>query len=243
MQGQRMKKSESLMTGVRCPVCNARPGRPCRSTVSAARSRHLPIAHEERSQLARRHRDEELFKLMSTETYEPESPQEARFLHEYDPRKYPVTVVTVDAVIFAQERPGQEPMVLLVQRAGWPYRGYWALPGGFINPDETSREAVVRELYEETGVVVSTSMTASLGVFDEPSRDPRGRAISIAYAAYIEELPEPKAGDDAGQARWVEVSAALNDYILAFDHKAIVRKAMQDYVRWERTITGRDSDG
>ena len=97
----------------------------------------------------------------------------------YDPARYERPSVTVDVVIFTlQER---ELHVLLVKRKHWPFEGRWAIPGGFVNMDESLELAARRELEEETGV--RDIYLEQLYTFGDPKRDPRTRVISVAYIA------------------------------------------------------------
>ena len=124
--------------------------------------------------------------------------------------------------------------VLLVARAIAPFRGRWALPGGFVRPDETVEAAAQRELHEETGLAAPP--LGLLGVFSEPARDPRGRVMSVAFLAALG--PERAAeavcgGSDARAAAWwpldvvrpVDGAAPPEGLVLAFDHGAILDAA------------------
>ncbi len=134
--------------------------------------------------------------------------------------KYPRPMVTVDAVVFALDEDALD--VLLVRRARDPYRGRWALPGGFVNIDETLEEAVERELEEETGLAGVSFYP--LKAYSDPDRDPRGRNISFAFLALTLSFEgDIKAGDDAASARWFPASD-LPD--LAFDHGRIIEDAV-----------------
>lgn len=106
--------------------------------------------------------------------------------------------------------------VLLIRRKHEPFKGAYALPGGFVEVGETVEAACRRELIEETGIEAST--LALIGVYSDPRRDPRGHTCSIAYLTHVA-AAEPKAGDDAASAEWVSDWCALE---LAFDHAQIL---------------------
>lgn len=135
--------------------------------------------------------------------------------------KYPRPAVTTDMVVVA---PGEhdEMQVLLVERGGEPYKGKWALPGGFLNIDEDAPAGARRELKEETGLSVGQIM--QVGAYTDPQRDPRGRVISIVYVAYLNELQPVTSGDDAAQARWWPVKELPE---LAFDHDKIMKDVLE----------------
>jgi bifunctional NMN adenylyltransferase/nudix hydrolase len=123
---------------------------------------------------------------------------------------YPPIFVTVDAVIEHGDH------ILLVKRGGQPGRGQWALPGGFVEDDETLLESAVRELREETGFGLEPEAIAAhlLGshAFDDPKRSARGRTITHAFHFRFSdgEMPKIEAADDAEQARWVPVKELEN---------------------------------
>ena len=94
-------------------------------------------------------------------------------------------------------------MVVLVERGNEPYRGSWALPGGFVEVDEDLPEAAVRELAEETGIELSSSQLSQLGAYGKPGRDPRMRVVSIVYYAFVDDLADPVGGSDAASSRLV----------------------------------------
>ncbi|MER5889905.1 NUDIX hydrolase [Streptomyces sp. NPDC001941] len=112
--------------------------------------------------------------------------------------------------------------ILLIERDWPPYEGCWALPGGHVDPGETSRAAAARELAEETGVHVPAAALRQIGVWDTPGRDPRGRYVTVAYLAHIPAGTAATAGDDARTARWWDICDYLK-LTLAFDHSDIIR--------------------
>src|SRR5688572_18400995 len=98
----------------------------------------------------------------------------AKKKHTYD---FPMPAVTTDAIIFSFD--SNQLQVLLIRRKEEPFKNKWAFPGGFINPDETAEECVLRELEEETGL--NNVEVQQFGSFTDPKRDPRGRTITIAF--------------------------------------------------------------
>jgi len=133
--------------------------------------------------------------------------------HCYD---HPRPSVTVDIVLFHHNE------VLLIKRAREPFKGQWALPGGFVDENESLEAAAARELKEETGLYGISLQ--QVGAFGDPGRDPRGHTVSIAFAALLENRLEAKASDDAEDARW---HSGARPPKLAFDHKKIVRLARE----------------
>ncbi|HZN62942.1 MAG TPA: NUDIX hydrolase, partial [Planctomycetota bacterium] len=129
--------------------------------------------------------------------------------------------VTVDTVIFTiRDRTLQ---ALLVKRAGPPFQGKWAIPGGFVLEGESLDQAALRELKEETGV--SDVYLEQLYSFGDPGRDPRGRVITIAYFALIgSDHTSVEAGTDAAEAKWFPMNALPP---LAFDHETILEYALE----------------
>ncbi|MGW8802550.1 NUDIX hydrolase [Streptomyces sp. NPDC055775] len=141
----------------------------------------------------------------------------------YDPYAFEPFAVTVDLAVFTV-RDGRL-HVLLVERGEDPYKGHWALPGGFVQPRESAEDAARRELAEETGLTeatVSALHLEQLRTYSDPDRDPRMRVVSVAYTALVPDLPEPRGGGDAANARWWDAGALG---ALAFDHDRILTDA------------------
>ncbi|SDF94186.1 8-oxo-dGTP diphosphatase [Lentzea fradiae] len=138
----------------------------------------------------------------------------------YSPSDFPPFAVTVDLVVLTVRDDAL--CALLVRRGEAPYRGRWALPGGFVRATESVADAAVRELAEETGV--SGLFLEQLATYGEPRRDPRMRVVSVAHLALAAGLPVPVAGTDAAAARWVPVDQAP---ALAFDHSRILRDGVE----------------
>ena len=133
--------------------------------------------------------------------------------------QYPRLSLTVDAVVF--KTIGAKTYVLLIQRKNEPFKGKWALPGGFVDMEETLETAVQRELEEETGL--KNIELYQLHAFSALGRDPRGRTVSVVFWGIVKNEAVPVSGDDAAQARWFEVE---NIPILAFDHDDVLRMAL-----------------
>lgn len=134
--------------------------------------------------------------------------------------EYPRPAVTTDCIIFGYNQVSLN--VLLIKRGLEPFLNKWAFPGGFIEMNETAEESALRELKEETGL--ENVFTEQLYTFSDVERDPRGRVITIAYYALINQsLYSPVAGDDAKEAKWFNISEMPE---LAFDHKLVFKTAL-----------------
>lgn len=132
--------------------------------------------------------------------------------------KYPRPAVTADCVVITKET---QPKVLLIERGAEPFKGCWAFPGGFMNMDETTEQCAVRELEEETGLVVFDLQ--QIGAYSKVNRDPRGRTITVAYLVFVDSPVAVTGQDDAAKAQWFPIDALPP---LAFDHDDIMRDAM-----------------
>ena len=123
--------------------------------------------------------------------------------------------LTVDGILI------EAGSILLIQRKHSPFQGSWALPGGFVEYGEKTEDALIREMSEETGLKIK--IRALLGVYSDPSRDPRGHTVTVVY------LVEPvggvvNAGDDAMSVKFFKADELPK---LAFDHAIIVKDAFQ----------------
>jgi 8-oxo-dGTP diphosphatase len=134
--------------------------------------------------------------------------------------------LTVDIVVLTI-RAGQL-RLLLVERGNEPYAGALALPGGFVDLEESLEAAALRELREETHIDGAPLHLEQLRTYGEPHRDPRARVVTVAYLAIAPDLPDPRADTDAVHAEWTPVGDVLRGRRrLAFDHDEIVRDAVE----------------
>jgi len=132
---------------------------------------------------------------------------------------YPRPALTSDCVVFGVDQ--EELKVLLIQRDRDPFAGQWALPGGFVEIDESPEAAAHRELQEETGVTGVDLQ--QFHTFGEPKRDPRGRTVSVAYFGLVNIADHAaQAADDARNLAWLPVRKPP---ALAFDHDQILAMA------------------
>ena len=136
---------------------------------------------------------------------------------------YPRHGLTVDCVVFGFDPAQDHLQLLLIERAIDPFKGEWALPGGFVLADESTDRAALRELQEETGL--KDVFLEQLYTFSGPQRDPRGRVISVAYMALVDPAAHRAiAASDAAHVMWHSVDDLPR---LAFDHAEIMRVAQQ----------------
>ena len=124
-------------------------------------------------------------------------------------------------MVFSQG--GEHLQLVLVKRKYDPFKGMWALPGGFVNDDEELEAAAIRELEEETGMKLPA--IKQLHTFGKVGRDPRGRTVSVTYYAFVNVKDHPvTGGDDAAEARWVNIKDITE---MAFDHMDVLEFAMK----------------
>ncbi|WP_431784834.1 NUDIX hydrolase [Streptomyces chumphonensis] len=157
----------------------------------------------------------------------------------YDPSAYPPFAVTVDLVVLTVRKHAL--CALAVRRGEPPFQGQWALPGGFVLPDEDLGGAAARELAEETGLQVEepgghSAHLEQLATYGDPDRDPRMRVVSVAHLVLAPDLPAPVSGGDAKTARWTPVERLLapeedrgeaSPGRLAFDHDRILADGVE----------------
>lgn len=164
------------------------------------------------------------------------SREERQFLAKYRPEDFPRPSVAVDVVVLTVQ--AEKLRVLLVARNEHPFKGRWALPGGFLRVGKSPREqgedldaAAARELEEETALSSDRVFLEQLGAFGKANRDPRMRVVTVAYFALVRPdlLALVRPGGDASRVKWIAIEEALapksEEDELAFDHADIVRAA------------------
>lgn len=194
-------------------------------------------------------------KEISEKEYYEQVASESEFLEWYEKQDlgtYEKPSVTVDNVLFAYDKEINKVKLLLIKRKAHPYKNCWALTGGFIEPNEDSDEAVLREVKEEVNLDIPRECIEQLYTFSTPKRDPRTRIISISYLTFLPSFPELSAGDDADDYQWftvetthehfyltgdkdgtiIKIKSSVNEHEvgfegnLAFDHDKIIREAL-----------------
>ncbi|CAN0344493.1 unnamed protein product [Ectocarpus fasciculatus] len=146
--------------------------------------------------------------------------------------QWPRPAVTVDCLIYALDE--GRPWILLIKRKNDPFKGGWALPGGFVDQNEGLDAAARRELEEETGVTNRTMVQT--GAYGDPGRDPRGHTITVAFMAWAPSRAacNARAGDDAAEACFFPVERLPS---MAFDHLKVITDS------WARCRFGATDDG
>ena len=129
---------------------------------------------------------------------------------------YKIPKITLDGII----KKGNE--ILLIRRRNIPFKNSWALPGGYLEYNEKTEDAVIREIIEETGLF--TEIINLIGVYSDPKRDPRGHTVSIIYELRIIK-GKLESGDDATDVNFFNLNNLPDN--LAFDHKKVIK----DYIR------------
>ena len=130
----------------------------------------------------------------------------------------------VDVAIVHEEK------IILIRRSRDPFKGKWALPGGFVEYGEPVEETALREVMEETGMEIE--LVEILGIYSSPDRDPRSHTVTTTFVANPVK-GDPSGGDDAAEAKWCEIDA-INPNDLAFDHGQMLK----DLRNWLRTRSG-----
>jgi 8-oxo-dGTP diphosphatase len=130
--------------------------------------------------------------------------------------------VAADAMVFSKG--SKHLQLLLIKRGNDPFKGMWALPGGFVEDDEELETAAIRELEEETGLKLPAMN--QLHTFGKVGRDPRARTVSVTYYGFVNVGEHKvKGSDDAAEARWVNVKDITE---MAFDHIEVLEFALQE---------------
>lgn len=125
--------------------------------------------------------------------------------------------LTADGIVLEIDK------ILLIKRKNKPFKGKWALPGGFVEYGEKVEDAVIREVYEETGL--KTSIKKLFGVYSDPNRDPRGHTVTIVYILDITG-GKLKGNDDASDAKFFKIKELPN---LSFDHNIIINDILRSF--------------
>ena len=148
---------------------------------------------------------------------------------------WPRPMVTVDATVFTHC--GGTTKVLLIKRGNEPDKGKWAVPGGFVDPDEELEDAAARELAEETGL--TGVKLEQMRAFGTVGRDPRGRMITITFMGIATKGQDQiRPGDDAARARWFDIEDLPAD--MAFDHDEMIRCGIENLKQRSTEQNGRN---
>lgn len=139
--------------------------------------------------------------------------------------RYPHPAITADCLLFAYSEGKLQ--ILLIERGGEPYKGYWAIPGGFMEMDETTESCARREMFEETKIKLD--YLKEVKSYSDVNRDPRERVVTITYCTLErKENITPEASDDARNVKWFDIDALPS---LAFDHNQMIKDSI-------KTLTG-----
>lgn len=187
---------------------------------------HIPHSEDIFTEMCKDHLNEGIFDFLiewrKNDIYKNIS-AEHTFYENYDGRKYEIIYTTVDGVVI------QSGHILLVRRRAYPGKGLWAIPGGFLKPDEAIVDSVIRELREETKLKVPVPVLKGSikdsHVFDHPERSLRGRTVTHAYLIVLNPgpLPKVKGADDADKAKWFPLEEVLTMESQLFeDHYSII---------------------
>lgn len=134
---------------------------------------------------------------------------------------WPRAMVSCDALVFAVTE--SKTHVLLIKRGHYPFKGQWAIPGGYIEMEEELHNTAVRELEEETGLIgVELKQLITMGTI---GRDPRGRMITVVFWGITDKTLDVKGGDDAAEAKWFDIEYLPKN--LAFDHEQVLEMAIK----------------
>lgn len=172
------------------------------------------------------------------------SKEEKEFLKSYDMSAFNRPSLTADIAVFAilqeeesdeyRKDPEQKLGILLIKRGGFPYKDYWALPGGFAQQGEELRDTALRELREETSV--DSAFIEPFGLFSTPERDPRGWIVSQGYLALVDsEKCKVSAGTDAGDAAWFTIDITISEM-----KKHVKAKTAEINTRYELVFENKD---
>jgi len=149
---------------------------------------------------------------------------EQEYLAQYDASRYASPIVTVDSVLFSLWQ--EQLCVLLVKRANHPQKGWWGLPGGFVDmqQDATTRDTALRKLREKTSV--DPAWLEQLATFSGADRDPRGWSLTTAWYALIAAETCKAVSDDVSDACWQPIEGMAQRTDIAFDHQHIITEAL-----------------
>lgn len=138
--------------------------------------------------------------------------------------EYPRPALTADVIALCWRAGRLE--VAVIERGSPPFKGQFALPGGFVDEQEAPQESAARELKEEVGIDVSSEELIEIGIFGDPGRDPRGWNVSTVFIALVPKDSQLQAGDDAAQVHWIPWEDLQGKSLpLAFDHQSMIDRS------------------